>query len=162
MYKSKSSIIALIGFGLIGVIAAVMPHTGFAQTSERNGAMQHDCLVRPCADAVARGRAAFNEPKSEESRWERTLVRRLSHAIGELPALSRVCQGAVRCAAGETEAQPKCGRSALPAGGRRRLPYQRRQCDRLLEPGGKRARARDDALALERQTHRYSHRSAHR
>ena len=42
-------------------------------------------------------------------------------------------------------------RSALPAGGRRRLPCERRTRERLLEPGGQRARSRDDALAGERQ-----------
>ncbi|MCM3870688.1 MAG: hypothetical protein ND895_08350, partial [Pyrinomonadaceae bacterium] len=61
MYKSKSSIIAVIGVGLTAVIACLMPHTGLTQTSERNAAMQHDCIVRPCAPAVARGRAAFND-----------------------------------------------------------------------------------------------------
>jgi cytochrome c peroxidase len=60
MYKPKSSIIAFLGFGLMGVIAAVMPHTGFGQVLEGNGAMQLNCAEHPC-DAVARGRAAFND-----------------------------------------------------------------------------------------------------
>ena len=59
MYKLKSSTLAFIGFGLIGAIAAVLPHTGFGQVSEGNGEMQLNCDVPPC-DAVARGRAAFN------------------------------------------------------------------------------------------------------
>ena len=63
MHRPKSSIIALIGFGLTGVIAAVMPHTGLGQTSERNAAMQPDCLARPCDLSVARGREAFNDRK---------------------------------------------------------------------------------------------------
>ena len=115
MYKRKSSIIAFLGFALMGGIAAVMPHAGFGQVSEGNGAMQHNCVPRPCAAAVARGRAAFSDGNLKRTRRERTLVRRLPHAIGELPALSRVCKGAVRCAAGETGAQQECGRSALPA-----------------------------------------------
>jgi len=59
MYKPKSSIIALLGFTLIGVIAAIMPRTGFGQGLEGNGAIQLNCDEQPC-DAVARGRAAFN------------------------------------------------------------------------------------------------------
>lgn len=59
MYKSKRSIIAFLGFGLIGAIAAVMPHTGRGQGLEGNGAIQLNCEEQPC-DAVARGRAAFN------------------------------------------------------------------------------------------------------
>jgi hypothetical protein len=58
MYKPKGSIIAFLGFGLIGVIAAVMPYRGFAQ--EGNGSVQLNCDEPPC-DAVARGRAAFNK-----------------------------------------------------------------------------------------------------
>lgn len=60
MYKPKSSIIAFIGFGLIGVIAAVIPHTGFGQGPEGNGAIELNCDEPPC-DAIARGRAAFND-----------------------------------------------------------------------------------------------------
>jgi cytochrome c peroxidase len=59
MYKSKRSIIAFLGFGLIGAIAAVMPHTGLGQVLEGNGAIQLNCDQQPC-DAVARGRATFN------------------------------------------------------------------------------------------------------
>src|SRR5882724_7817506 len=59
MYKSTTSLITFLGFALIGLIAVVMPHTGFGQVSEGNGATQLNCDERPC-DAVARGRAAFN------------------------------------------------------------------------------------------------------
>ena len=59
MYKTKRSIIAFLGFGLLGVIAAVMPHTGLGQGLEGNGAIELNCDDPPC-DAVARGRAAFN------------------------------------------------------------------------------------------------------
>lgn len=59
MYKHKRSIIAFLGFGLIGVIAAVMPNTGRGQVLKGNGAIQLNCDEQPC-DAVARGRAAFN------------------------------------------------------------------------------------------------------
>ena len=48
----------------------------------------------------------------------------------------------------------------FPARGRRRLPYQRRKRERLLEPGGQRACSRYDAFAGERQARRPSHRSA--
>ena len=59
MYKPKRSIIAFLGFGLIGVIAAVMAHPGLGQSLEGNGAIELNCDEQPC-DAVARGRAAFN------------------------------------------------------------------------------------------------------
>jgi cytochrome c peroxidase len=59
MYKSQRSIIAFLGFGLIGVIAAVVPNAGRGQTLEGNGAIELNCDETPC-DAVARGRAAFN------------------------------------------------------------------------------------------------------
>jgi cytochrome c peroxidase len=59
MYKSRRSIIAFIGFVLIGVIAALVPHSGRGQTLEGNGALELNCVEGPC-DAVARGRKAFN------------------------------------------------------------------------------------------------------
>jgi cytochrome c peroxidase len=65
MYKLKNSIIAFIGFGLLGVIAAVMPHTGLAQDSQGNGTTKLNCGEAPC-DAVARGRAAFNDGNLKE------------------------------------------------------------------------------------------------
>jgi cytochrome c peroxidase len=61
MYKSKRSIIALLGVGLMSVIAAVIPHTGRGQVLEGNGTIQHECFPRPCAAAVIRGQADFNE-----------------------------------------------------------------------------------------------------
>ncbi|HZE69773.1 MAG TPA: hypothetical protein VE135_09640 [Pyrinomonadaceae bacterium] len=59
MYKPKRSTIAFLGFGLLSVIATVIPHTGLGQALEGNGAMELNCDDQPC-DAVARGRAAFN------------------------------------------------------------------------------------------------------
>ncbi len=55
MYKSSRSIIAFLGFALIGVIAAVVPHSGRGQALEGNGAIELNCDEGPC-DAVARGR----------------------------------------------------------------------------------------------------------
>jgi len=61
MYKFKRSVIAFFGLlALIGAITTVMPHTGFAQDPKGNGAIQLNCDDPPC-DAVARGRAAFND-----------------------------------------------------------------------------------------------------
>jgi cytochrome c peroxidase len=60
MYKCRRSIIAFIGFALIGVIAALVPHSGRGQTLEGNGAIELNCDAGPC-DAVARGRKAFND-----------------------------------------------------------------------------------------------------
>lgn len=65
MYKFKRSIIALVGFVLIGVIAAVMPHTGFVQSQGGNGEIKLNCDEGPC-DAVARGRKAFNDGKLKD------------------------------------------------------------------------------------------------
>jgi len=65
MYKLKNSIIAFLGFALIGAIAAVLPHTGLAQDSQGNGATKLNCGEAPC-DAVARGRAAFNDGNLKE------------------------------------------------------------------------------------------------
>src|SRR6266540_7151913 len=61
MYRSRNSIIAIAGLlVLIGVSVAVVPHTGFGQVSDGNGEIQLNCDEGPC-DAVARGRAAFND-----------------------------------------------------------------------------------------------------
>src|SRR6266511_4547787 len=61
MYRSRNSVIAIVGLlVLICVTVAVVPHTGFGQVSEGNGALQLNCDLQPC-DAVARGRAAFND-----------------------------------------------------------------------------------------------------
>jgi cytochrome c peroxidase len=60
MHKLKSSTIAFFGFVLLGVIAAVVPHSGHGQALEGNGAIQLNCDEQPC-DAVARGRASFND-----------------------------------------------------------------------------------------------------
>ncbi len=61
MYRSGNSVIAIVGLLiLIGVTVAVAPHTGFGQVSDGNGEIQLNCDETPC-DAVARGRAAFND-----------------------------------------------------------------------------------------------------
>lgn len=60
MYKSRRSIIAFLALALIGVIVAVVPHSGRGQALEGNGAIQLNCDEVPC-DAVARGRKAFND-----------------------------------------------------------------------------------------------------
>ena len=61
MYRSRDSIIAIvILLFLIGVAVAVVPHTGFGQVSQGNGETGLNCDEAPC-DAVARGRAAFND-----------------------------------------------------------------------------------------------------
>jgi cytochrome c peroxidase len=60
MYRSRTSV-AIVGLLiLIGVTVAVAPHPGFGQVLEGNGAIQLNCDEQPC-DAVARGRAAFND-----------------------------------------------------------------------------------------------------
>ena len=59
MHRSRNSVIAFLGLlTLIGVTVAVVPHTGFGQGSEGNGAMHLNCDDGPCG-AVARGRRAF-------------------------------------------------------------------------------------------------------
>lgn len=65
MYKLKRSIIAFLGFALISVIAALVPHSGRGQGLEGNGAIKLNCDEGPC-DAVARGRKAFNDGKLKE------------------------------------------------------------------------------------------------
>jgi cytochrome c peroxidase len=60
MYKLKSSTLTFFGFVLLSVIAAIVPHTGFGQGSDANAETQLNCDAPPC-DAVARGRAAFND-----------------------------------------------------------------------------------------------------
>jgi hypothetical protein len=61
MYRSRNSVIAILGLlTLIGVTVAVVPHTGSGQALQGNGAVQLNCDEGPC-DAVARGRAAFND-----------------------------------------------------------------------------------------------------
>ena len=59
MYKFK--LITLFGLlALFVAIAAVNPHPGFGQDSNRHNATKLNCDEPPC-DAVARGRAAFND-----------------------------------------------------------------------------------------------------
>jgi cytochrome c peroxidase len=60
MHKLKSSTIAFFSFVLLGVIAAVMPHSGRGQALDGNGTIELNCDEQPC-DAVARGRKAFTD-----------------------------------------------------------------------------------------------------
>jgi cytochrome c peroxidase len=61
MSKLKYSATAIFGLlALFSLTAAVWPHTRFGQDPSPNGATQFNCGERPC-DAVARGRAAFND-----------------------------------------------------------------------------------------------------
>src|SRR5438034_9735038 len=61
MCTFKNPVIAFFSLlAVMGAIAAVWPHTGFGQGSKGNGATKLNCDERPC-DAVARGRAAFND-----------------------------------------------------------------------------------------------------
>ena len=61
MYKLKRSVVAFFGLlALVGAISVVKPRTGFGQDSNPNGATKLNCDEGPC-DAVARGRAAFND-----------------------------------------------------------------------------------------------------
>jgi cytochrome c peroxidase len=60
MNKFKRSTIAFLAFAIVGVLAVVVPHAGRGQVLEGNGAIELNCDEPPC-DAVARGRAAFND-----------------------------------------------------------------------------------------------------
>jgi len=60
MYKFKVSTIILFSITLFAGLAAVLPNSGFGQSSQGNGATELNCDAKPC-DAVARGRAAFND-----------------------------------------------------------------------------------------------------
>ena len=61
MSKLKYSATAIFGLlALFSLTAAVWPPTRFGQDPSPNGATQLNCGERPC-DAVARGRAAFND-----------------------------------------------------------------------------------------------------
>jgi cytochrome c peroxidase len=60
MYKSRVSTIILLAVTFFIGLAAVLPNSGFVQSPEGNGATQINCDDKPC-DAVARGRAAFND-----------------------------------------------------------------------------------------------------
>jgi cytochrome c peroxidase len=61
MHKLNRTVITFFGlFALVAAIAVVMPHSGRAQDPKGNGAIELNCDEGPC-DAVARGRAAFND-----------------------------------------------------------------------------------------------------
>lgn len=60
MYNFKRSVIVCFClFAFVGAIA-VMPYAGLAQDPKAKGEIKLNCNKRPC-DAVARGRAAFND-----------------------------------------------------------------------------------------------------
>src|SRR5215471_14120745 len=59
MYRFKLSILFAL-LGLFGASAAINPRTSFGQDPQGNGATKLNCEAPPC-DAVARGRAAFND-----------------------------------------------------------------------------------------------------
>ena len=142
------------------LVAAVLSRTGAGHVIAQGTGTTHAQLRQP---TMRRGRArscGLQRPQSPRARRQRTRVRGLPRAIRGVPAFSRGRQGSLRGVAGEVSAQQERGRSALPACGRRRLPCQRRQRERLLEPGGQRACSRHDAVAAERQARRPGHRSA--
>jgi cytochrome c peroxidase len=61
MYKLRTSTFMLLAVTFFIGLAAVLPNSGFVQSpQEGNGATQINCDDKPC-DAVARGRAAFND-----------------------------------------------------------------------------------------------------
>jgi cytochrome c peroxidase len=61
MYKSKNAVkVLLCVLVLVGIIAIAAPRRGFGQDPSPNGATRINCDEHPC-DAVARGRAAFND-----------------------------------------------------------------------------------------------------
>lgn len=61
MYKSKNTVkVLLCVLALVGIIAIAEPRPGFGQDPSPNGLTRLNCDEQPC-DAVARGRAAFNE-----------------------------------------------------------------------------------------------------
>ena len=59
MYRFKLSVLFAL-LGLFGASAAINPSTSFRQDPQGNGATKLNCEAPPC-DAVARGRAAFND-----------------------------------------------------------------------------------------------------
>lgn len=61
MNRVQGSVIACLGLlALLITIDSVAPRTSFSQDANGNGATQLNCNNKPC-DAVARGRAAFND-----------------------------------------------------------------------------------------------------
>ena len=61
MYKSRNTVkVVLCLLALVGIIAIAEPRPGFGQDPSPNGLTRLNCDEQPC-DAVARGRAAFNE-----------------------------------------------------------------------------------------------------
>ena len=60
MYKFRVSTIILLAVTFFIGLAAALPNSGFVQSPQGNGATHINCDDKPC-DAVARGRAAFND-----------------------------------------------------------------------------------------------------
>ena len=60
MYKSRVPTIILLAVTFFIGLASVLPNSGFVQSPQGNGATHINCDEKPC-DAVARGRAAFND-----------------------------------------------------------------------------------------------------
>src|ERR671930_1071574 len=66
MYMSKNALKSFLCLlTLAGAVAAAWPRTGLGQGSNQNGATKLNCDEHPC-DAVARGRAAFNDRNLKE------------------------------------------------------------------------------------------------
>ena len=91
------------------------------------------CGGEPC-DAVIRGLLHFFDHSPEGLASKRALVRRLPHGDGPLPALAGQRRAAVPAPPVAASVRSACGRSALPADRRRRLPHQRRERQRLQQP----------------------------
>ena len=156
MNTCQRNVAMAAGVGLAAVLWTTSTRPALAQG---NGATKLNCDSAPCDD-VARGRAAFNDRNLNELGGNGRACADChmpSDSFQLSPAVARARFDALLA---KLRAQQERGRSALPAGRRRRLPRERGQRERLLEPGGKRARARDDAVASERQGHRSSDRSA--
>jgi len=60
MYKFRVPTFILLAVTFFIGLAAVLPNSGFVQSPQGNGATRINCDDKPC-DAVARGRAAFND-----------------------------------------------------------------------------------------------------
>ena len=138
----------------VGLTSAVLSSRS-SGTGDRAGKRRDDAQLRqPAMRRVARGRAAFNDRNPGKLGGNGRACADChvpSEAFQLSPAAARARFEALIARSGRKQER---GRSALPAGGRRRLSCERRQRERLLESRGKRARSRDDALAGERQAHR--------
>ena len=116
-------------------------------------AIKLNCEQGPC-DQVARGRAAFNDGNLKALGGNGRACADCHMPSEQLSALACRRARQVRGAAGETRSQQERGRSAVPAGGCRRLPGERGERQRLLQSGRQRARARHASVAAECPTAR--------